>query len=55
MYHNAGQPVSAQAVKKMNETAGGLFSGSSGPKPPTALSTAVLGMRRGGKVSQTVE
>ena len=28
----------------------GLFSGSSGPKPPQALSKAVIGMKRGGKV-----
>ena len=46
----AGLPVSAQPVKKMNDSAGGLFAGTSGPKPPPALSTAVLGMRRGGKV-----
>ena len=46
----AGLPVSAQPVKKMNDSAGGLFAGTSGPKPPPALSTAVLGMKRGGKV-----
>ena len=42
----AGLPVSAQPVKKMNDNAGGLFVGTSGPKPPPALSTAVPGMWR---------
>ena len=45
----AGEQVTAQAVKKISDSAGGLFSGSSGPRPPPALSTAVLGMKRGGK------
>ncbi|GAX75053.1 hypothetical protein CEUSTIGMA_g2497.t1 [Chlamydomonas eustigma] len=46
-----GEPVSEQPVKKISESAGGLFSGTGGPKPPPALSTAVLGMKRGGKRS----
>jgi peptidylprolyl isomerase len=39
------------AVKKISDSANGLFAGSGGPKPPSALGTAVLGMRVGGKVS----
>jgi hypothetical protein len=31
-----------------------LFAGQSGPKPPQALSKAVVGMRQGGKVSALV-
>eukprot|EP00878_Enallax_costatus_P011970 GHUV01012498.1.p1 GENE.GHUV01012498.1~~GHUV01012498.1.p1 ORF type:complete len:199 (+),score=18.12 GHUV01012498.1:141-737(+) len=45
----AGQPVNV-VVKKAGDTAGGLFAGGSGPKPPPALSTAVIGMKPGGKV-----
>ena len=37
-------------MKKITDTANGLFAGASGPKPPPALSSAVLGMRTGGKV-----
>ena len=47
----AGSPVTGAAVKKISDSANGLFSGSGGPKPPPALSTAVLGMRSGGKVN----
>lgn len=45
-----GQPVSEVGVKKINDSANGLFSGQSGVKPPLALSTAVVGMKPGGKV-----
>jgi len=45
-----GEPVSAIGVKKINDAANGLFSGQSGVKPPPALSTAVIGMKTGGKV-----
>ena len=49
----AGEPVSGPQAKKSDAgSAGGLFVGGSGPKPPPALSTAVLGMKPGGKVSQ---
>lgn len=34
-----------------NDSGGGLFSGQSGPKPPQALSYAVIGMKVGGKRS----
>lgn len=47
----AGDVVSGVAVKKISDSANGLFAGSGGPKPPSALGTAVLGMRVGGKVS----
>jgi len=49
----AGKKVSV-GDKTAGETAGGLFSGQSGPKPPPALSTAVLGMKKGGKRSVKV-
>ena len=42
--------MSAIGVKKINDSANGLFSGQSGVKPPPALSTAVIGMKVGGKV-----
>lgn len=45
-----GGPVTAAAAKAAGvEGGGGLFTGASGPTPPAALSTAVLGMRVGGK------
>lgn len=44
----AGEPVSAKSAKVMGDSAGGLFSGMGGPKPPPALSTAVVGMKVGG-------
>ncbi|CAK0743738.1 hypothetical protein CVIRNUC_001493 [Coccomyxa viridis] len=50
----AGGAVAGAAVKKTTDTAGGLFAGSSGPKPPPALSSAVLGMKIGGKRSVIV-
>ena len=46
----AGGQVAGAAVKKITDTAGGLFTGTGGPKPPPALSSAVLGMKTGGKV-----
>lgn len=49
----AGKEVSL-AEKTAGEAAGGLFSGQSGPKPPPALSKAVLGMKPGGKRSVLV-
>ena len=50
----AGLDVGSGGVKQpAGEGAGGLFSGASGPKPPAALSQAVLGMKPGGKVSET--
>lgn len=45
----AGEPINV-SFKKAGDTAGGLFAGGSGPKPPPALSTAVIGMKPGGKV-----
>ena len=47
---SVGEPVSSVGVKKINDSANGLFSGQSGVKPPPALSTAVIGMKTGGKV-----
>jgi peptidylprolyl isomerase len=44
----AGQKVAAKKVT-MGDTAGGLFEGGSGPKPPPALADAVVGMRVGGR------
>ncbi|GAB4824051.1 hypothetical protein N2152v2_011097 [Parachlorella kessleri] len=35
--------------RKIQDSAGGLFAGGGGPKPPPALSTAVIGMKAGGK------
>jgi hypothetical protein len=48
----AGERVSGLGVKKISEGANGLFAGSGGPTPPPALSRAVLGMRKGGKVGR---
>ncbi|BDA41910.1 Peptidyl-prolyl cis-trans isomerase FKBP18, chloroplastic [Coccomyxa sp. Obi] len=50
----AGDAVSGVAAKKISDSANGLFAGSGGPKPPSALGTAVLGMRVGGKRSVIV-
>ncbi len=48
----AGLDAGSGGVKQpVGEGAGGLFSGASGPKPPPALSQAVIGMKAGGKVS----
>lgn len=44
-----GEPVKATKAV-IGDSAGGLFAGQGGPKPPPALSTAVRGMRVGGKV-----
>lgn len=49
----AGERVNLYA-KKADSTAGGLFAGGSGPKPPPAISTAVIGMKPGGRVSRGV-
>ena len=46
----AGAAVAGVAPTKIVDSAGGLFSGQGGPTPPPALSTAVIGMRTGGKV-----
>jgi peptidylprolyl isomerase len=46
----AGEPVRAVSRRAAGDAAGGLFAGGSGPKPPPALSTAVIGMKVGGKV-----
>lgn len=50
----AGQEVVAGGKEPTGESAGGLFSGASGPKPPPALSQAVMGMKPGGKRSVIV-
>lgn len=50
---SAGQPVSGPNTK-MVESAGGLFAGGGGIKPPAALSESVVGMRAGGKRSLLV-
>ena len=50
-----GGKVDGSQVKKINDSAGGLFSGQGGPKPPPCLSRAVVGMRRGGKRSILIE
>lgn len=39
-----------KARKADGGMAGGSFAGLSGPKPPPALSSSVLGMKKGGKV-----
>ena len=46
-----GGPVTAAAAKAAGGEGGGggLFTGAGGPQPPAALSTAVLGMKVGGK------
>lgn len=53
MTFTAGKRVSS-GEKTAGESAGGLFSGQSGPKPPPALSKAVIGMKPGGKRSVLV-
>jgi peptidylprolyl isomerase len=50
----AGESISASSIKKINDSANGLFSGQGGPRPPPALSTGVLGMKVGGKRSVLV-
>eukprot|EP00879_Flechtneria_rotunda_P014870 GHRR01015537.1.p1 GENE.GHRR01015537.1~~GHRR01015537.1.p1 ORF type:complete len:230 (+),score=37.35 GHRR01015537.1:55-744(+) len=45
----AGEPVAGIPIRKAGDSAGGLFAGTSGPKPPPALSTAVIGMKPGGR------
>eukprot|EP00879_Flechtneria_rotunda_P019437 GHRR01020416.1.p3 GENE.GHRR01020416.1~~GHRR01020416.1.p3 ORF type:complete len:102 (+),score=9.89 GHRR01020416.1:320-625(+) len=51
----AGEPVAGIPIRKAGDSAGGLFAGTSGPKPPPALSTAVIGMKPGGRVSDKFE
>lgn len=51
----AGQPTGGNSVRKINDAANGLFSGQGGPEPPVCLSTAVIGMKRGGKRSVLVD
>ena len=47
----AGKPVFERKARKADGGGGGgSFSGLGGPKPPPALSTAVLGMAKGSKV-----
>ena len=46
-----GETVSGPDARRMVEAAGGLFAGGGGPKPPSGLSLAVVGMRPGGKRS----
>lgn len=49
-----GQPVSGAGSRQFLESAGGLYSGGGGPKPPVGLSNAVVGMRVGGTRSLLV-
>jgi len=46
-----GEFVTGSVMKEAGDSAGGLFAGSSGPKPPQAISKAVVGMKAGGRVS----
>jgi peptidylprolyl isomerase len=50
----AGSELNNGTSSAMVEGGGGLFSGQRGPKPPQALSYAVIGMARGGKRSVLV-
>lgn len=50
----AGEIVSGAGIKKINDSANGLFAGQGGPKPPPALGTAVVGMKVGGRRSVLV-
>eukprot|EP00210_Caulerpa_lentillifera_P003549 g3385.t1 len=50
----AGEPIVVRSAKIDDRGGGGLFAGISGPKPPPALSTAVYGMKKGGKRSVIV-
>lgn len=47
-------PVKVKAVAAYDGPSGGLFTGTSGPKPPPALWLAVAGMREGGRRSVIV-
>lgn len=44
-----GEFVTGQVLKQAGDSAGGLFAGTAGPKPPQALSKAVVGMKPGGR------
>lgn len=51
----AGKPVFERRARKAEGgMAGGNFIGAGGPKPPPALSTSVIGMKKGGKVLQSL-
>ncbi|EFJ48977.1 hypothetical protein VOLCADRAFT_120818 [Volvox carteri f. nagariensis] len=51
-----GEPVYAASLKSYDsDSANPLFAGSSGPKPPQALSLSVVGMKKGGKRSVIVD
>lgn len=50
----AGEPVIVTTASVDDRGGGGLFAGSSGPIPPPAISTAVYGMKKGGKRSVLV-
>jgi len=50
----AGEPIIVGSAKVGDRGGGGLFAGSTGPKPPPALSTSVFGMKKGGKRSVIV-
>lgn len=48
--------MSGSLIKPVGDSGGGgLFSGSPGPKPPQAISKAVVGMKPGGKRSVLVD
>lgn len=50
----AGKPVNERKAAVPNSgSGGGSFAGASGPKPPPALATSVIGMKKGGKVRST--
>lgn len=51
----AGQPVTGVPAARVGDSANALFSGAGGPKPPPALSLAVIGMKAGGKRSIIVD
>ncbi|GIL87656.1 hypothetical protein Vretimale_14667 [Volvox reticuliferus] len=51
-----GEPVYSASLKPYDsDSANPLFAGSSGPKPPQALSLSVVGMKKGGKRSIIVD
>lgn len=46
----AGSSVDLKVMRAQPEIAGALVTGLGGPQAPPALSTAVIGMKKGGKV-----
>lgn len=50
----AGESIVVTTPRLDDRGGGGLYSGASGPKPPPALSTAVFGMKKGGRRSVLV-